>query len=83
MNNSTSYSPGFSTATVYVAHPQAPDPPTGIASGVFRSAKEAADCFVHEDRSFEPDAARHALYREKHALYQAVFPSLKSVLNKL
>lgn len=55
----------------------------GIASGVFRSAKEAADCFVREDRLFEPDAARHALYREKHALYQALFPSLRSVLNKL
>jgi len=55
----------------------------GIASGVFRTAKEAADCFVREDRLFEPDAARHALYCEKHALYQAVFPSLKSVLNKL
>ena len=31
----------------------------------------------------EPDPARHALYREKHALYQQLYPALKPVLGSL
>ena len=55
----------------------------GLATGVFRTADEAAALFVKYDRVFEPDAARHAVYGEKHALYQQLFPALQPVLNRL
>jgi xylulokinase len=55
----------------------------GLATGVFRTAHEAATLFVKYDRVFEPDAARHARYGEKHALYQQLFPALRPVLHKL
>ena len=55
----------------------------GIATGVFASAREAVELFVCDDRIFEPDAARHELYREKHALYQQLYPSLKPILKNL
>jgi sugar (pentulose or hexulose) kinase len=55
----------------------------GISSGVLASAKEAVDLFVREDRRFEPDGARHALYREKHAVYRQMCSALKPVLSRL
>jgi xylulokinase len=55
----------------------------GISAGVFANPSEAAELFVHDDRIFEPDAARHAFYREKHALYEQLYPSLKPILKKL
>jgi xylulokinase len=55
----------------------------GLATGVLRSASEAAELFVHYDRIFEPDAARHAVYAEKHALYQDFFSALQPVLTQL
>jgi len=55
----------------------------GISSGVFASAKEAVDMFVHEDRRFEPDPARHAVYRGKHAVYRQMCSALKPVLGSL
>jgi xylulokinase len=55
----------------------------GISSGVFSSACEAVELFVCDDRIFEPDASRHAFYREKHALYQRLYPSLKTILKNL
>ncbi len=55
----------------------------GIAAGVFASALEAVELFVCDDRIFEPDAVRHAFYREKHALYQQLYPSLKPILKNL
>jgi xylulokinase len=55
----------------------------GIASGAFGSAREAVDLFVHEDRVFEPDAARHAFYREKHDIYRQLFPALEPILSRL
>ena len=55
----------------------------GLATGVFRTAAEAAALFVHPDRTFEPDAGRHAVYRAKHALYQELHPALESILHRL
>ena len=55
----------------------------GLATGVFRTAREAAGLFVRCDRVFEPDAARHAAYREKHARYQKLLPALHPVLDGL
>ncbi len=51
----------------------------GLAGGTFGSHDEAVELFVHEDRAFEPDASRHQAYREKHALYLSLDPSLKPI----
>lgn len=55
----------------------------GTATGCFKTAEEAAGIFVKRDRVFEPDAQRHAVYREKHAVYEQLYPSLKSILQNL
>lgn len=55
----------------------------GLATGIFQTPEEAAALFVHRGRMFEPDAKRHAIYREKHALYQQLYPALKPVLETL
>ncbi|MBA4387622.1 MAG: hypothetical protein C0404_06550 [Verrucomicrobia bacterium] len=55
----------------------------GMATGCFSSAKEAVGVFVERDRVFEPDATRHAIYREKHALYRQVFDANHNILKHL
>ena len=55
----------------------------GIATGACMSAAQAVEVFVKRERVFEPDAARHARYREKHALFQQLYPSLKPILGAL
>lgn len=55
----------------------------GLATGAFKTPEEAAGIFVKRDRIFEPDAKRHAFYREKHALYEQLYPSLKPILQHL
>ena len=55
----------------------------GIATDIFQTAEEAVQTFVKRDRIFEPDAKRHAIYREKHAFYQQLYPSLKPILKNL
>jgi sugar (pentulose or hexulose) kinase len=55
----------------------------GLGTGQFSSPAEAAEVCVRHERVCEPDAARHAAYREKHALYQQLFPALQPVLNRL
>ena len=55
----------------------------GMATGVFRSAAEAVELFVHEARVFEPDARHHARYREKHGLYRQLYPALQRVLEAM
>jgi xylulokinase len=51
----------------------------GLATGAFASPREASDCFVHMDRIFEPDARRHARYREKLELYRRLYPALREI----
>lgn len=55
----------------------------GLSTGVLGTPEEAARLFVKQDRLFEPDAKRHAIYLEKVALYQQIHPSLKPVLAKM
>jgi len=55
----------------------------GISTGLFKNAQEATELFVCDDRIFEPNEKRHAIYREKHAAYQQLYPSLKNVLGTI
>ncbi|NOU35986.1 MAG: hypothetical protein HOO88_04375 [Kiritimatiellaceae bacterium] len=55
----------------------------GLSTDVFKTAEEAVHLFVKRDRVFEPNARRHAMYLEKHALYEQLYPSLKPVLQTL
>ena len=55
----------------------------GLSTGAFASAEEAVCAWVKRDRTFEPDARRHEIYREKHALFQELYPTLKPILGKL
>lgn len=55
----------------------------GIATGVFQTSEDAAERCVRLDRRFEPNAERHAFYREKHALYKQLQPSLMPVFQGL
>ena len=55
----------------------------GIATGTLGTPEQAVSVFVKRERIFEPDAARHARYREKHALYQQLYPVLQPVLGAL
>ncbi len=55
----------------------------GTATGLFKTAEEAAGIFVKRDRIFEFDTRRHAVYREKHAVYEQLYPALKPVLQNL
>jgi xylulokinase len=55
----------------------------GLATGAFASPAEAARAFVARDRVFEPDPARHGTYREKRAVYERLFPSIRDVLKAL
>ena len=55
----------------------------GTATGVFSSAEEGIRRFVHRDRVFEPDARRHAVYRERLEKYRQLYPVLKDLLATL
>jgi len=55
----------------------------GLSTGLFKTAEEASRVFVRRKRVFEPDARRHAMYREKHLLYQQLYPSLKTILQQM
>ncbi len=55
----------------------------GIATGVYASAAEAVNVFVKRERRFEPDALRHAIYREKLGLYRELFPATRVLLSRL
>ncbi len=55
----------------------------GLGTGVYASAAEGVGRFVRRERVFEPDAARHAVYRERLALYRQLFPALHPLLRRL
>jgi xylulokinase len=55
----------------------------GLATGRFATPQQAVAACVVRERVFEPDARRHALYREKHALFAQLYPALRPVLAKL
>jgi len=52
----------------------------GVATGVYRSLGEAVGALVKVDRVFEPNAARHARYREPFEKYRRIYPALKDLL---
>ena len=52
----------------------------GLATGVWRTAQEAAACFVKAERRFEPDPGRQARYQEKYQHYQQLYPAVKQLL---
>jgi xylulokinase len=55
----------------------------GAATGVYGSLEEGVAQCVRRDRVFEPDSARHTIYRERHALYQRLYPAMKTLLRDL
>ena len=55
----------------------------GLGTGVFQTLEESVELFVQRDRVFEPDAARHAIYQEKHALYRQLFNTNRELLEQL
>ncbi len=55
----------------------------GLGTGRLASPEEAVARFVAVDRVFTPDPARHARYREKHALYAGMFPALRPLLRRM
>jgi xylulokinase len=55
----------------------------GLATGVFKTPTDATRAFVRRDRVFEPNPRRHAIYRDKWAVYQQMFPAAQQLLKKL
>lgn len=55
----------------------------GLGTGVYPNPHEAVLRCVHPDRIFEPDEARHAQYREKHALYRQLYDVNRDLLRQL
>jgi xylulokinase len=55
----------------------------GLATGVWGSAREATNLFVRTERVFEPDAARHAIYRERRTLFRQIYPANRAILSAL
>lgn len=52
----------------------------GLATGKLTSPAEAVAQWVKIERAFEPDAKRHARYREKQAAYRQLYPTLEPLL---
>jgi xylulokinase len=55
----------------------------GVATGEFKNMEEATKIFVRREKAFEPDAKRHAVYRERLSRYQELFPLMYPFLRKL
>jgi xylulokinase len=55
----------------------------GVATGVYRSPQEAVSQGVQIERTFMPDAARHAQYRERQAVFDRLYPTLRPLLTAL
>lgn len=52
----------------------------GIATGALSNVQEATDCFVKQDKRFEPNLTHHAMYQEKYQQYSQLYSSLKHLL---
>jgi len=55
----------------------------GTATGVYRDLDEAVAACVRMERTYEPDGARNARYRERQALYRELYPALASLNRRL
>ncbi len=51
----------------------------GVATGAYKSIEEAVGVLVRERSSFEPDARRHAAYREQFDRYEQIWPTIRPV----
>ncbi|MCE5340875.1 MAG: hypothetical protein LLF92_07075 [Planctomycetaceae bacterium] len=49
----------------------------GISTGVFANARDAVSKCVRIDCTFEPDAKRHRIYKEKYEMYKQISPVLR------
>lgn len=55
----------------------------GVGAGYYANMDEAARAAVRVQRVFEPDARRHAIYRDRLARYRPLYPLLKDYLHGL
>ena len=55
----------------------------GLATGALAGPDEAAERFVHRERVFDPNPARHRIYQDRLAHYQRLFPLLQEFLADL
>jgi len=55
----------------------------GVATREFKNVEEATKIFVKRERVFEPNAKRHAVYRERLSKFQELFPLMYPFLKKL
>lgn len=56
---------------------------SSYATGDYETLQQAADCMIHVDRRFEPDAEQHRKYNEKYARYQTLLNALDGVWSTL
>jgi L-xylulokinase len=56
---------------------------SSYATGDYETLQQAADCMIHVDRRFEPDAEQHRKYNEKYARYQTLLKALDGVWSTL
>lgn len=55
----------------------------GIGAGLFRGEEEAFERVGRPGATYQPDPARHALYRERFGLYKELYPALAPVHHRL
>lgn len=55
----------------------------GVATGVYRSLKEAASALIHENEVFEPRQDVRALYEDRFGIYRQLYPALREINHRL
>lgn len=55
----------------------------GVAAGAFASVEEAVARVCRTAEQFEPDARRHAVYRERLEIYRRLYPALREINHAL
>ncbi len=56
---------------------------SGIATGVYANAEQAAEQFVARDRVFEPGAGNHERYASQFNRYKQLYPNLRELLGTI
>jgi sugar (pentulose or hexulose) kinase len=54
-----------------------------VGAGLYADLAEAADKMVHEDRTIEPDKARHEEYQFYMERYAELYPAVKDEMHKV
>ncbi|PID57812.1 hypothetical protein CSB45_06210 [candidate division KSB3 bacterium] len=52
----------------------------GISTGALTNARDAAACFVKEEKRFDPNMRHHAIYQEKYRKYCGIYPAIQHLL---